>query len=547
MIRKNYTRIILALALLTGIISCNEELNTSLQLESNSKTIMVYLKGNPSYSILTKALENSKLAETLNLYGTITLFAPTDDAFKKYFQRKGISDISGVTENELKDLLHYHIYNKSYSSAFFTTGSLGTTTVEGDFIRMDISKGVRNTILNGTVKVDSIDIQVSNGVVHVIDDVLEPPSKTIYGWLKTQPNYSIMLEAFEKTGLHKSIIDSMVYDTRVMNFGKPMVKWRTLFLETNDVLKSASINSFDDLARKYSNTYNTTKSYTNPEDSLNLFVRYHCIEKRYFVSDVKNDYIETFKKGGFLIFNTSPEITINKHTQKDLVFNPQTGKNDTVTTFPKVTLAIDKSNNVSKNGIIHSVGSVLNIYDPPAVTLIQLFAGDPDDRNVTLPNGETKNVTDLFNEINNDTVSQSAVWWLKWGGSMTGTITSAWPSNTFNDYSVVVSNNSGGYWIELTTKPVFKGTYKVWVSYRRTNNTNYFVQFYWDDKKMGDLTDMTKSPDAFGNALKGTDTRVDRQVGVVKLTEMASHKFKLYLPNPGTSYTAWYTLELRPI
>lgn len=544
---KNVFRIVLVSLFLLNIFSCKEGLNDNLQLETNSSTMMVYLKGNPDYSLLVEALEKTYLSEKLNLYGTMTLFAPTNDAFGKFLLRRNASKISEINTDELKLILNYHLYNKKYATGSFITGSFGSTTVEGNFIKMDISNGIRNTILNNKVKIESLDIAVTNGVIHAIDDVLEPPVTNLYEWLKLQPQYSVMLEAFEKTGNDTAILKKMAYDPVILNFGKPALKWRTVFLETNEVLKSSGVNSFDDLARKYSNSYNTTKKYSDLADSLNIFVRYHCMERRFFLSDMKNDYLETFAKGGFLIFNTTSGLSINKHTQIDYVFNPLTGKNDTITSYPKVAMKIDQSNQVTKNGIVHSLESVLDIYEPPAVTLIQLFAGDPDDRNILLPNGETKNVTDLFDAINNDPVSQASVWWLKWEGNMTGMITSAWPANVFNDYCCVVLSNAGSYSLELTTKPVFKGTYAVYVSYRRSNNLNYFAQFYWDDNKMGDLTDMTKSPDAYGHVLTGTDTKIYRQVGIVKLTEMSSHKFKLYLPNPGTNYTVWYTLELRPI
>ncbi len=545
---KNIFRFFLAGLVMLSILYCKESLNSNLQLETNSKTIMVYLKGNPSYSILVEALEKTKLAESLNLYGTVTIFAPTNDAFNKLLQRRNVSKITDIPDEELSSILRYHLYSKTYTSGFFISGSLATTTIEGNFIQMDITQGVKSTILNGSVKVDSLDIPVTNGVVHVVDNVLEPPTMTLYAWLKTQPQYSIMVEAFEKTGNDTAILNKVVYDPLNLNSGKPSVKWRTVFLEANDVLKKEGINSFDDLAQKYSDTYNTTKSYSSLADSLNMFVRYHTLGRRYFISDVRSDYMETFNKGAFLIFNIKPGISINAHKKiEQVTFNPVTGKNDTVFSYPKVTMALNQSNKITKNGIVHSIESILDIYNPPAVLLVTRFAGEPDDRMITLPSGETKNITDLFDVLNNDPVSQQAVWWLKWEGNMTGTITASWPANVFLDYCVVVNNNPSSYSIELTTKPVFKGTYSIWITCRRSTNLNYFVQYYWDDEKLGSLIDMTKSPDAFGNTVCGTDCKNIRQIGVKKFTEMSSHKFKLYMPNPGTNYTAWYTLELRPI
>ncbi|MDD4921886.1 MAG: fasciclin domain-containing protein [Bacteroidales bacterium] len=518
---------VLACMVILNLFSCKDPLNDNLRLEQDSNTIMVYLETHPSYSILAKALKEVKLAPQLNVYGTMTLFAPTDSAFQKLLDRRGLSDISEMDSVELRKILLYHLYAKKFESGNFISGSLPSSTVEGDFIQMDISNGIKNTVLNGSVNVGTLNIQASNGVVHSIDDVLEPPSQTLYEWLKDQPEYSIMLQAFEATGNDSTILDKMAYDSINLSFGKPSVKWRTVFLETNSVLAAYDIHSFEELAAKYSNT----GDYTNPADSLNLFVRYHCLEKKIFLSDLRNDYIETFNLGAYLIFDVTSGIVLNKRNNLSVGLN------------------MADCNKISRNGIVHALGDLLEIYDPTAVKLVMRFAGEPSDRNVILPSGEGINVTTvgMFDRLNNDVENQASIWWLKWGGNVTGTITSDWPANAFADYCLVATVNEGDYWVELTTKPVFKGKYRVNVTYRRTNNTNYFVMFYWDGVQMGDVADFRSGKDAFGNTLPGTDTKITRQVGIVNLTTMAPHKFKFYLPNPGTNYTCWYSMELIPI
>ncbi|WP_158712873.1 fasciclin domain-containing protein [Parabacteroides pacaensis] len=522
----SYVKIGLACMLLFTVFSCGEDRNGPLQLESDKMTIMSYLRDNPSYSVLVEALEMTDLSSALNLYGTITLFAPTDRAFRKYLSRHDLAEVSEMEKEELKELLYYHLFDQAYGSGFFISGSLPTATVEGNFIQMDISAGIKNTMLNTTVKVDSLDIPATNGVIHVINDVLEPPTQTIYAWLKDKPEYSILLEAFEKTGLAEEVLDKIDYETA--GDGKQTVKWKTVFLETNEVLAKHGIRSFSDLAKKVTEPGVDNPDYTDPENPVNRFVRYHCLDKKYFLSDVTDDYIESFCNNQYLIFSTKQGISINEHGGT------------------KVTMSINKCNNITVNGIVHSVDSLLTIYEPEAVTLIQRFAGEPADRNIVI-DGVSQNLADVFGTLTSDPEAQKAVWWLKWEGTMDAVITSEWPANVFGDYCVVVNNNSSAYSLELATKPIFKGTYRVYVTYRRTNNTNYFVQFYWDDEKLGDLTDLASNIDAYGNKLTGTDTKIKRQVGILKIDEMAPHKFKLSLPNPAINYTAWYTLILEPV
>lgn len=550
---KYVFRIFLAGLFVLNIFSCKEKLNTNLQLEKNSKTIMVYLRDNPSYSILVEALEKTKLDKALNLYGTMTIFVPTNAAFEKFFLRRNISGISDMDTAELKKIIFYHLYDKTYGSSYFTTGSLGSTTVEGDFIAIDISQGVKHAKLNKIANIDSLDIPVINGIVHVIDDVLEPPELTLYEWLKGQPQYSIMLEAFEKTGNDTAILNKMVYDPNVLNFGKPSVKWRTVFLEPNSVLANKGINSFDDLARKYSETtFNTTKDYSNPSDPLNIFVRYHAMQRKFFLSDFKDDYYETFSKGNFLIFSTKPALSINSwRIKKTPYYNPgvENGRWDTTySSIPNVTLVSAYSNVVARNGIVHCIDSILTKYTPPAVLLRIRFAGEPEDRMITLPDGSVANINTNIYAWKDDPVKQACVWWMKWDGGMNSgsIITGEWPfADVFADYGLLINNNSSAYSIELTTKPVFPGTYAVWYKIRR--NSQATIQWYWDGEKMGGLIDITSSTDAYGHGVCGTDCPSQRQLGIVKLTTMASHKIKLYSTLPGTNTTAWYCYELRPL
>jgi uncharacterized surface protein with fasciclin (FAS1) repeats len=495
--------------------SCTDENDGHLQLEKNTKSITGYLSDNSSFSILTHALELTDLAGTLNLYGTITLFAPTNAAFENYFRTKNISGIEQIEKEKLKNLIFYHLYKEIYTSENFLSGSLPEPTLQGGFIKMDISGGLKNTVLNNNVNVDTVDIQATNGVIHVISGVLEPPTETMYVWLSAQPEYSIMLEAFEKTG-NDVLLKEIKYNHDLST------KWKSIFLESNQALTKSGINSYDDLAARFSDTGNPM----NPEDSLNLFVRYHCIEYKFFLSDATDDYLETMKSGLYLIFSISPYIEING------------------TVIPEV----EKSNNVTLNGIIHSIDTLMPIYEPSAVLLKQLFAGVPADRNIII-NGLSINFTDQesFDLLNNDPEAQENVWWLKWEGIMTGTITSEWPANAFGDYCCVINYNDGPYTLELTTKPVFKGNYQLYVSYRRGSNPNYFAQFYWDDEAFGEMIDLTQGQDAFGSINASTDRQIYRGLGVVKCDEMKPHKFKLRMINPGASYTVWYSIELRPI
>lgn len=537
-------RTTLVFLIIVALFSCTRnEFSGTLDLQTNNKSILALLKSDTTYSILETALDTTRISGLLNVYGSTTLFAPTNDAFKKYFKRKGISGLSGMNMDTLKKVMLYHIYASQFGSPFFLTGSLPVTTVEGDYIGMDISSGLSKTVLNNTVNVIKLDVPVTNGVVHVIDDVLEPPVNTLYSWIRSQPQYSIMAEAFQQTGVDLEVLSKVGYDSTQIVYGHPLKKIKTIFLETNDVLHLEGIDSFDDLARKYSNTYKTTKQYTNPSDSLNIFVRYHCLEREYFISSIRDEYIETVNPGDFLIFNISPGITINKHDEINIV----NGQPDT--TNVKVGVDMDQSNIVTKNGIINTLSSVLSVYNPKPVLVISRY--NPGPVPITLIDGTVTTFTKtLMDQLKNDPEGQVAVPWLKWeyfkGTMFFESVPLAWGTDPSLKYGM---QDNDPYWLELTTNQIFKGTYEVYLMYAQRERKDCNVLLTFDGKQFGDLVNLYSSSDAFGNTIAGWSNLgrlVQRKLGVVKFTELKTHTLKTQVLSNNTKLL-FHSLEFRPV
>lgn len=531
-----------------GLISCKREIDpANLKLDATNKSMLAYLQGNPSYSILVRALDTTKLSAVLNLYGTMTLFAPTDEAFKKYFDRKKISGLSQMNIDTLTRLLKYHIYAQQFESGTFQSGSLPAPTVEGSYVRMDISKGLKNVSLNNTTNIDTLNIPATNGVIHSIDDVLEPPSQNLREWINAQPEYSIMAEAFQKTGVDTAILNKIFYDSTRLVFGQPSMKFLTVFLETDQVLKNAGINSFDDLARTFSNTYNTTKNYTSIADSLNIFLRYHIIDRRYFVSDIREDFIETFNTGNYLIFTVSPGIGINKNTEQIITFNPATGKNDTTNVTTEIKIDFDKSNQITKNGIVNSITSVMPVFTPRPIQVVQYIFGAPEDRTITLPDGLITTFGEQFDRLKNDPYLQTSTWWFK---SEIPTGTGLWVPNygrVCGDFVMRVNQTSTPYWMEITTKPIFKGTYDVFIVGVTSTGT---ILTFFDDKPLGAIHNMGNYRNSYGEPAQpwksGTCNLSAMRLGTVKLTENGPHKLKIQMVTAATSIY-WYQIALRPV
>ena len=124
------------------------------------------------FTTLLTLLNASRLNGNLSGPGPFTVFAPTDDAFKKLPDGTVDSLLKNPQGYYLNKMLLYHVVNgKLMASDLMRTGSLNT--LAGQSIMIDTSNGV--IFVNGNAKVISSDIVCSNGVIHVIDAVLNPP------------------------------------------------------------------------------------------------------------------------------------------------------------------------------------------------------------------------------------------------------------------------------------------------------------------------------------------------------------------------------------
>lgn len=125
----------------------------------------------PQFSTLAAALTAADLVETLKGAGPFTIFAPTNDAFAKL----GEARIARLLANkeQLTKYLTYHVLSGKVLSSDIVGQNIRTApTVAGGNVNIRVSNG--KVIINSRAEVTQADIQVSNGVIHVIDTVLIP-------------------------------------------------------------------------------------------------------------------------------------------------------------------------------------------------------------------------------------------------------------------------------------------------------------------------------------------------------------------------------------
>jgi uncharacterized surface protein with fasciclin (FAS1) repeats len=121
------------------------------------------------HSQLAGMVVDAGLVDTLRSPGPFTVFAPTDDAFDKI----PVDALHGVQDDPdlLATVLTYHVVPGALKAADLQPGKL--TTVAG--IDLEITKQGDQVLVNG-FPIAVADVEATNGIIHVMGDVLLPPS-----------------------------------------------------------------------------------------------------------------------------------------------------------------------------------------------------------------------------------------------------------------------------------------------------------------------------------------------------------------------------------
>lgn len=163
------------LFLLVGLLSfiaCSDDEETDPP--PTTPSIVEIATGDANFSTLVSALQRVDLVSTLEQDGPFTVFAPTNQAFTDL----GV-DLSTLTDAELTDILLYHVLGGVVKSTDLIEGSTYASTAStagpnGTALSIGITKSGSSVTVNGGSAVTTADIDATNGVVHVIENVLLP-------------------------------------------------------------------------------------------------------------------------------------------------------------------------------------------------------------------------------------------------------------------------------------------------------------------------------------------------------------------------------------
>merc|ERR1712166_640538 len=133
-----------------------------------------------SFNTLVAALGAADLVGALQGDGPFTVFAPTDDAFDALPEGLVTCLLEPDNKGALQSILTYHVVSGQVLSTMLEDG-MEAATLQGEEVIVDLSDGVKINKSN----VIKADVLATNGVIHVIDAVLVPPSINVVAFLKT--------------------------------------------------------------------------------------------------------------------------------------------------------------------------------------------------------------------------------------------------------------------------------------------------------------------------------------------------------------------------
>lgn len=441
--------------------SCTEEPDGSNLFSADKKTIAELVRSDEDLTAFYRMLEKSKFDKYMGTYGEYTCFAPqnvgvslyldslyNDDSYlisKSKLKHNGITEAANwnsldvmekvelMPDSLCEDIVRFHLSGEKHlltdldgTGTTWTTMKLGRSIRVGTFTSGEYEG---KTSLNDVSAILEGDVEAINGILQVCSAVVPRSDRTLNDQLRVEgeKDLSIFYAALEATGLVDSLAIEMkknedgtnkTYSLASHNDrdGNPlyyptecMVKW-TVFAETDDVMRAAGINNFNDLKQKCIEWYagssawydyitekgvtiSTGEDYTNPFNVVNMFVSYHILRAGMPVDRIvyeysksnpnwnicfgyePQEYYETMLPNTLLkVWQTNPKSTKNLWLNRYMTNNTLTSKlglcamgngdEDHQLVFAGV--PIDRNSSVETlNGYIHRIGGILK-YDQNA-------------------------------------------------------------------------------------------------------------------------------------------------------------------------------------
>lgn len=490
-------------------VSCDgDDLEEGAMYTFTGETVASFCQNTPELTKFYEIAERGGTAGLLKVYGHFTCFVPTNEAIDAYLAERG-QTLDDLTQEQLQRFVYNMVIRnddteKNYLSVDFEEGALPMPSMADRNIVVSISlnaQGQREFRINKDALVVSLDNEVHNGVVHVVNKVVEPSEEGLDDTMSKHGGFNIWAQAFVATGYNERTAE--LYDPNYTNpFGSATHNnlnvcdkcklGYTIFCEPDALLNENGITDLASLER-WAQTYygtNAQGDYTNKENALNKFVAYHILPRQMSTNSMiynnadetvadnylnkRYEYYETLLKNRLIEVKAGNKI----NTQKD----------GTCVRIDEVNSNID-----AVNGYIHTLTDMM-VYDEDVMRndvlnkriRFDFFSCAPafTNNNIRwkLVGSPGYTVTSDFCGTDEDGMPYFTF-------NSTSNIT-LWASDGWTNYQADEMLVSGFFDFRVRMLPVPPGNWEVRVGYR-AENWRAISQLYIDGQIAGIPVDMT--------------------------------------------------------
>ncbi len=191
---------LLLTVLCSVFVSCSDDDNDPDPNMDATNTIVELAQASNDLSTLVAALDRADLVSTLAGDGNFTVLAPTNAAFDAFLADKGFATLEDVPTEVLEQILLGHVIAgnapltagdlTALGAGYANTAAAGIADGTNISLYFDTSSGVT---FNGGPSVSSADNFATNGVVHIIDAVIDIP--TVVTFVQADPRFETLLSA----------------------------------------------------------------------------------------------------------------------------------------------------------------------------------------------------------------------------------------------------------------------------------------------------------------------------------------------------------------
>jgi uncharacterized surface protein with fasciclin (FAS1) repeats len=230
--------------------------------DKQGKTIVDTAVGAGNFKTLVQALQAANLVDTLKGPGPFTVFAPSDEAFAKLPEGTLANLLKPENAETLKTILTYHVVSGDVR-AEKVVGLKSAAALNGQ--RIAIRNGKEGVSVAGA-RVVKTDIACSNGVIHVLDQVMMPATKDLVATAVDAGKFTILAQALGAAELVETLSD-----------GGPF----TVFAPTDEAFRKLPKETLDSLLRPEN------------KEKLAAILKYHVIEGRVYSDQLANGSVMT--------------------------------------------------------------------------------------------------------------------------------------------------------------------------------------------------------------------------------------------------------------